>query len=340
MEITNIQIFKIDLEEEEVKVLETASYGHELQDYLSELFNIVISGSKGRQFMFERNTTEVRSQIARINNHENFNDISYIIANRLLNSELEAQDKISRLGILIQKGIIIQALVLDNGQEKFIICKADHNEFLNEIDFNLARGLPVKKKAFKAFVCNINNSEDCNGILVYDTNPTDTKYWWKDFLELKMLYSDEDNTERAFNAIDKSVFTKIKKEHPQDYTYLRNSTVRYFRSNERFEMQDFIENAIGDYLPFDPKLNMNDLKAKIIELPAKQRSQFDNQFSIIKEKIKARFHNRVKLTNQIDLYIKEDFPENTIISEIGDDGLKYVKIKSEEGFKYFQSNKS
>jgi hypothetical protein len=216
MEIKSIQIFKIDLMQEEVKVVDASSYGAELQSYLSELFEIVISGSRGRQFIFERNTTEVRAQITRINKHENFEDISKIIANRLLNSEFEAQDKVSKLGIAIQKGIIIQAVITDNEQRKFIICKADHNEFLNEINFNLSRGLPVKKKAFKAFVCNINNSDECDCILVYDTNPNDTKYWWKDFLELKMLYSDEDNTERAFNAIDKSIFTKIKKDHPQD----------------------------------------------------------------------------------------------------------------------------
>jgi hypothetical protein len=103
-------------------------------------------------------------------------------------------------------------------------------------------------------------------------------------------------------------------------------------------MQDFIDNAIGNYLPFDSELDMTVLKSKITELPTKQRSQFDNQFNIIKQKIKARFHDTVRLTDQIDLRIKEDYPENTIVSEIGDDGLKYVKIKSEEGYKYFKKS--
>ncbi|MGE0018328.1 MAG: hypothetical protein AB7S72_01570 [Draconibacterium sp.] len=336
MELNDIQIFKIDIELAEVEVIDSATYGEELVDYLEGLFRIVISGSSGRRFQFERDTTEVRAQITRINNDEDFVDISKIISERLLSTEIEAQDKISKLGITIQKGIIVQAKITDAGQDKFIICKADHNEFLNETNYTLSSGLPVKKKAFKAFVCNLNLDNVADGILVYDTNPSDTKYWWKDFLELTMVYSDEDNTERAFSAIDKGIFTKMKKEHPQDYSYLRNSTVRYFRSNDRFEMQEFLDNGIGDYTPFDATLDVEELKSKIRELPAKKRSPFDNQFNIIRQRVKARFQNTIKLTNQIDLFIKEDYPENTIFAEIDNDGVKYVKVKSDEGYKYFK----
>ncbi len=337
MDINEIQIFKIDIQQEEVEVIDSTTYGNELVSYLTELFSLVISGSSGRQFEFDRETTEVRAQISRINNNENFVDISKVIADRLLSVEFEAQEKISKLGISIQKGIIVQAKISENGQGKFIICKADHNEFLNEINYRLSRGLPVKKKAFKAFVCNVHNNNTVDGILVYDTNPTDTKYWWKELLELSMVYTDEDNTERAFAAIDKAVFTKIKKDHPQDYTYLRNSIVRYFRSMERFEMQDFLDSAIGNYTPYDTNLNVENLKTKIRELPSKPRSPFDNQFNIIKEKVKAKFLSKVKLTSEIDLHIKEDVPENTILAEEGTDGVKYVKVRSEEGYKYFKN---
>src|SRR5699024_6052295 len=130
----------------------------------------------------------------------------------------------------------------------------------------------------------LHSDNSIDGILVYDTNPSDTKYWWKELLELNMLFTDEDNTKKAFDAIDKAVFTKMKKDHHQDYTYLRNSTVRYFRSNDRFEIQDFLDNAIGEYEPYDSNLNIPDLKNKIRELPSKPRSPFDNQFNIIKDK--------------------------------------------------------
>lgn len=337
MDINEIQIFKIDLTQENVEVLDSTTYGGELVNYLKELFSIVISGSSGRLFQFDRNTTEVRAQITKLNNNEDFASITKVISDRLLTVEFDAQDKMAKLGITIQKGILVQAKITENGQDKFIICKADQNEFLDEVNYQLSRGLPVKKKAFKAFVCNLHPDDSIDGILVYDTNPSDTKYWWKELLELTMVHTDEDNTEIAFNSIDKAVFTKMKSDHPQDYTYLRNSTVRYFRSAERFEMQDFLDNAIGNYEPYDSHLNVQDLKKRIRELPTKTRSPFDNQFNIVKEKVKARFLSKVKLTSEIDLLIKGDFADNTILAEVGQDGEKYVKIKSEDGYKYFKN---
>ncbi|WHT40951.1 nucleoid-associated protein [Myroides sp. mNGS23_01] len=176
-------------------------------------------------------------------------------------------------------------------------------------------------------------------MLVYDTNPSDTKYWWKELLELEMVITDEDNTENAFGSIDKVITNNIKVKYPQDYTHIRNSIVRYFRATERFEMQHFLDNAIGNYVPENTDLDIEDIKSKIKELPAKKRAPFDNQFNIIKEKVKAKFLNKIKLTPEIDLNIKGDYADNTIVAEIKD-GEKYISIKSEEGYKYFKSNES
>jgi len=101
-------------------------------------------------------------------------------------------------------------------------------------------------------------------------------------------------------------------------------------------MQDFLDNSIGDYTPYDSTLDIEDLKSKIKELPSKKRAPFDNQFNIIRTKVKANFISKVRLTSEIDLHIKEDFPENTIVAELGKDGEKYVKVKSEVGYKYFK----
>ena len=339
MEIEKIEISKVDIENNQVDKIDSTVYGDELVNYLEELFKIVIDGGSGRKFEFERKTTEVRAQITRINNQEDFTEITEVIAQRLLDSESDAQERMDAMGVTILKGIVVQALVNDEDQEKFIICKADHNDFLDEVNYELTRGLPIKKKAFKAFVCELDEEDNISNVIVYDTNPKDTKYWWGDFLELEKVFTDEYNTEKAFNAIDKSVFNGIKKKHPQDYTYLRNSTVRYFRSNDRFDMDDFLENGIGDYEPYDKELDVKEVKDKIRKLPTKQRSPFDNQFNIIKEKVTAKFKNTVKLTEQIELQIKQDIPENVIFAHEEADGTKYVKIRSEKGFKFFKKDK-
>jgi hypothetical protein len=177
---------------------------------------------------------------------------------------------------------------------------------------------------------------------VYDTNPNLSHYWWKEFLELTKVYSDEDNTENAFEAIDKGVFTKIKKKHPQDYLHLRNSTVHYFRANENFDMQEYLDTVIGNYTPFDSSLDVSEIKTQIRQLPSKPRTPFDEQFTIVKAKIRAKFLNTIPLTSQIDLHLKEDIPnlETIITAEKDADGTRYVKIKSEQGYQYFSNRQN
>lgn len=342
MDIKAIQIFKVDIHRQAVESIEQSTYGADFDTYLKGLVNLITTGSSGRNFRFDSETTEVRGQIAKIISGEDFSPIATTIVNRLLKKEQEAQAKMLKLGVEIQKGIVVQALVTENNFNKLIICKADHSDFLNEINFTITRGLPLKKKVFKAFVCSLNNDQTVTNVLVYDTNPSLSHYWWKDFLELTKVYSDEDNTENAFEAIDKGVFTKLKKKHPQDYMHLRNSTVRYFRANDNFDMQEFLDTAIGNYTPFDSRLDVAEIKTQIRQLPAKPRTPFDEQFTIVKAKVRAKFLNTIPLTSQIDLHLKEDIPnlETIITAEKDADGTRYVKIKSEQGYQYFSNRKN
>ncbi|MBK9419443.1 MAG: nucleoid-associated protein [Flavobacteriales bacterium] len=195
---------------------------------------------------------------------------------------------------------------------------------------------------FKAFSCCFTDAEEIIDVKVFDTNPTLSKYWWEQFLELEKVHSDEDNTENAFEAIDKTVMSQLKRAHPQDYTHLRNSCVRYFRSKATFEMQNFLDEAIGDYEPYDPKLKIEDVKKQVRELPTRNaRKPFDEQFTIVKDRVKARFLTTIKLTEQIDLKLKEDVPDidHVITAYQDSDGTKYVRIRSEVGYQYFNDRK-
>lgn len=342
MDITAIQIFKIDIHQQAVEPIESSVYGVDFDNYLKGLVNLITSGSSGRNFRFDSDTTEVRGQIARIIKGDDFPTIATIIVNRLLKKEQEVQTRMAKLGIEIQKGILVQALVTENDIRKLVICKADHSDFIDEIKFTISKGLPLKKKVFKAFVCSLNEDGTVTGVLVYDTNPSLSLYWWQEFLELTKVYSDEDNTENAFTSIDKDIFTKIKKKHPQDYMHLRNSTVRYFRANESFDMQDYLETAIGDYTPFDNRLDVEDIKTQIRQLSSRPKTPFDEQFTIVKAKIRAKFLSTIQLTSQIDLHLKEDIPniDSIISAEKDSDGTRYVKIKSEQGYEYFSNRQN
>lgn len=337
MEISEIRISRIDFEQSSVEILDQSTFPTDFKKYLGGLINLMNSGASGRTYRFERDTTEVRSQISKIIDKEDFSIISTTIANRLLNVEQTTQEQIAKMGTEIQKGIIIQALVNDNDINRFIICKADHSEFFNETNFTLARGLPAKKKVFKGFICTLNVDKTVSDILVYDLHLI--KYWWKDFLELTKVHSDEDNTKNAFDAIEKGVLVKIRKDYPQDYMHLSNGSVSYFRKQANFDMDEYIETVFGNYLPFNETLKIETLKNKIRELPNNNRNQFDLQFPIIHKEIKKRFIKDIPLTPQIELHFKEEIPDlkNVVTALIEKDGTKYVKIKSIQGYQYFNN---
>jgi hypothetical protein len=340
MDITDIKIFRIDFHQSSVDTIDQAEFPADFTTYLEGLINLMTSGVSGRTFRFDRDTTEVRGQLGEIMEGNDFSVIATTIATRLLSIEQKAQEQIAHMGTEIQKGIIVQALINDNDVSKFVICKADHNEFLNEISFTLSRGLPIKKKIFKGFICSLNSNKTLSDNLVYDQQLT--KYWWNDFLELTKVHSDEDNTQNAFDAIDKSVLIKLKSKHPQDYMHLSNSNIQYFRGNENFDMNNYIASMFDNYLPFDDTLDMEKVKKEVRDLPTKSKKQFDEQFPIIKKQIKKRFIKDVSLTPQIELHFKEEIPdlENVVTAVIDDDGTKYVRVKSEQGYKYFNNLKN
>ena len=135
---------------------------------------------------------------------------------------------------------------------------------------------------------------------------------------------------------------KLKSKHPQDYMHLSNSNVQYFRGNETFDMSDYMARMFDNYLPFDDNLDMEKVKKEIRELPTKSKKQFDEQFPIIKKQIKKRFIRDISLTPQIELHFKEEIPdlENVVTAIIDDDGTKYVRVKSDQGYIYFNNLKN
>ncbi|MFT3885629.1 MAG: nucleoid-associated protein [Flavobacteriales bacterium] len=338
IEIGTIQIFRMDLATSQMESISHTKFGDDFHQYLTGLISIITNGSSGRSFVFRSQTTEVRSQIPLLGSTEDFERASTTIANRLLKTEQETQDRMAHMKVEIQKGIVIQAMVNDNGMRRYVLCKADHNEFLDEKEFKKGKGLPIKKRVYKAFSCILTENVDVSDVMVFDTNPNLSKYWWNDFLELDKVHSDEDNTENAFEAIDKGVMNKLKKEHPQDYLPLRNSLVRYFRSKDSFDMNEFLDEAIGNYTPYDERLDIGALKNVIRSLPKKNpKKVFDEKFTIAKERVRARFLNTISLTPDIDLKLHRDIPDlENVVSAVQDsDGSKYVRIRSDQGYKYF-----
>jgi hypothetical protein len=337
MNILNIALHLVDVATSSVSPITMSTQHADLKRYIEELLEKITSAESKRKFKFGSNTTEVKSSINRMLQGEDFDVASKIVADRLLTKEILAQADIAQLKYEIQKGVLIQAVIEKNNRKQFVIAKADHSNYLDDQQYRARTGLPIKKKIYKAFLAQFDASGRIIHLYVYDTNASIAKYWWSDFLELTEENTDEHNTDRAFESIDKGVMAKIKEEYRADHNILRNRMLGFFRSSGVFEMDAFIENTIGDYEPINSALDVEGLKSKIRQLPEKKG--FDTQFNIKVEVIKAKkLKNVIPINDKIELHINDYIGDlSQIIHAYVRDGEKYIRIKTDSGYEAFKN---
>lgn len=306
----------------------------DLTNYINRLISEITGGISPRQFQFASDSTETRTAISHFLTGD-YSEGTNINSNRLLRIESEAQQRVSHLEINIQKGSLFQAVIQDDNDHIVVITKADHNQFLDEADLILKNGLPFEKRIFKAFLARFNGT-DFTQILVYDTTSRMAKYWWSDYLELTEKYTDEYNTEKSLDILDKKLFNPMKSKHPSDRTILRNSTIGFFRNNAEFNLETYIETTFTNYAPVDPAFPIASYIEKIRRLP--ETGKFDSRFGIIQEKIGKRQYDRIILTTQLELVIKEPVANlsSLIVAEKDAEGNKFIKIRTDNGFDRFK----
>jgi len=334
MKIEFTSLHQIDHILNKIEEIDISNQSEDLHDYIVKLLEEITKSDNKRSFEFKSETTEVRIAIEKILNGS-YNEGVKINTNRLLDIEIKAQSQIDHLDKMIQKGSFFQALLVDTDEKVIVLTKADHNQFIDEIDFTLKKGLPWDKRIFKAFLVKFDNEHNIKNIYVYDTTNRTARYWWDGYLELKEKYTDSHNTKTSLYILDRKIFDPIKRNYPADHTYLRNSTIRYFRSNDEFVLNDFLEQNFINYIPVDPDFPKEKIVNKIKELPEKWK--FDYRFVIKKDEIKKKIINIIPLTEKIDLVFK-DFIENInsiIIAWKDAEGNKYLKIKTDEGYNRF-----
>ena len=200
----------IDLGNEKLLKITEHKNENDVTNYLELLIKEIYDEKTKRKFNISSKTTEVFVSILNILQKSDFELNTEIIANRLLREEIRIQDKIKHLKD-IKKGSILQCYFQMNGNPYIIITKVDHNPFLDENELKKRIGLPYNKKVIKAALFRFNMDNNVEQIYVLDSNAKISEYWWKDFLELVEIYSDEANSENSFNSIDKYLNKKIKK---------------------------------------------------------------------------------------------------------------------------------
>ena len=306
-----------------------------LEEYTTKLIQDIQIRASKRTFEFQRETTEVRSSLNDFCN-DIFDDAAETNAKRLLSSEINAQKAISQMGVTIQKGSLFQAVLnLEKGTKLVIIAKADHDTYLDEESYEVSEGLPWTKKMFKSFFIKIKSDGTLSNVVISDTNDKVAEYWWKTFLELGVVRTSSENTKKMLGHILRPI-NRIKDDFPADHEELRNSALGYFQSQSDFSLDNFMKTIFDNYLPKDPKLDLDKkIKSKIESISKKL--DVDTQFDIDRKEVKQRRTRKLGLNIGIEL-ILNNYNKKNITANYDDENNKCIQIKSEIGHNIFSNN--
>ena len=173
-------------------------------DYIEELVSYFKSNESTRAYKSRSLNTEVVSSVLGIvKNQDEFDNLNENISRRLLKEEIKVQQKISSMGVSVQKGSLIQALLIDDIDEYiYVIAKVEHEEFVDDKDYSFKSGFSKdKQKIWKTCIFeSINQNESFINSKIFLNNVA--KYWTDDFLELDEIRNDENNTKNAFKSVD------------------------------------------------------------------------------------------------------------------------------------------
>lgn len=338
MDIEYLKLIKIDHDNNTVKD-ELLNEKENVKDYVMDIIGQITDHAGERRYEFKNGELTMKTWLGDIVNNVERDERAISIASRLLQKEDAAQLRYHFTDL--QKGILLIAYCkMTDTEYKIVICKADFTEFIEETTGEKKNGLPTKKKIFKSFAANIivnAGAFSFGDMVTFDVNSKQSKYWYDEFLDLKALHDDGENTERAFNYLKSKILEPIRKKSKSDYLVLWNSTVAYMRSEGEFLMDHYADNILAVYKPDNAGLDMNELAQKAKALP--KQHDFDSRFEKVPSKINAKFKNPIKLTEDIELVLKKNIPNlsNTIKPHEEVDGTKYIMILSEDGYKYAEN---
>ena len=298
--------------------------------YITDLISDMLSKDENRLFGIQRDSTEVVANVLKIiADKDEFPAAALSIASRLLVVEKAIQEQVKGIAE-IQKGSLIQSLIKTEDKHFYLLAKIEYIDYLDRNDLTKRSGLPFRKRVFKTCLIEIIDEAEIGYIYIHDSIPTMSAYWWCDFLELAKLNTDEQNTERAFDAVESYLSKNVKPKSNADYFHLRNSLVGYFKNQVNFSIDNMIDTVIGRYQPDEPtELNMNTIKEDIKKLPEKKK--FDPRFEIVPKVIKARIKRTYEVNRNIYLNLTDHIEGYHDIIESGeeDDGKKFIKIRTD-----------
>ena len=259
--------------------------------------------------------------------YETLNELADSIAMKLLDVEKAVQERIGHMTD-VQKGSIVQALLVDNDNYKYVIAKVEHSEWYDGETLEKNFGFPGEnKRVWKSAVINIdiaNGDILFSSIKVFVNHPA--KYWSADFLEVKEAKTDAINTKTVLHATEK-ILKEIKGSSLQDYYSIRNTIVHELQSAQIINYTEMVGRLLDNYVPVSNNIIVEDLKEKL--LAAREKYGFDTQFHTDPKAIKGPGKIQILISPAISVLVKEGIPnwENHFFIREKADGRTFIMIR-------------
>lgn len=341
--IVSISLYHVDIENKSNTSILISNENKGLENYLNDLLDEIKHKTQKRSYEFIRETTEFYTTLTSyfVNQNLDINKHSKILADRLLDKELETELRYGHLAPAgtghVKKGSFLQFIYRDGGVISYLGVKIEHQSFIDETDFIKKIGLSIVNKVYKACWVTFTENGLPTNVYVYDTNSKPSVYWWKDFLELKQTRDDKYNTRTAIESVVRTLDT-IKHKYPADYTILRNASIAAFKQQVEMKFDQFITNTFTNYVPENPELaekKLGELVVKMNDLP--NNKNFDSMFTLEPKEVPYR-KKQISLSKEISLQIVEGIKDidEKIWAEETSDGEKLIVIKSSDAFKNFK----
>ena len=219
-------------------------------------------------------------------------------------------------GIGIFKSETNAAFLKMEASEKKVAIEEDHGFELKGLD--------------KACIIFNTNEADGYEILAVDqiNKSSEAQFWREDFLSLKPIDNDYYKTKEFLSMTKDFLTDQVKSEfqvNKKEQVDLLNRSVDYFKSNEKFDKEDFEASVFKDPEMATSFRNFNEQYKDVLDMESS--ANFDISETAVKKKAKD-FKSKIKLDRNFQIYVLS----NRGIMEQGEDelGRKFYKFYYEE----------
>lgn len=324
--ILQITLHHLDVKKQSIKdfknVENEANFEKYVQNILTKIFD---PKTNYRNFKVKSTSTQIINNLLNLTKNGNISKLTKENAKRLLEKEIDVQVRIDRLKMDVQKGSLIYIQLEYEDQKNLVLCKVEFDEILTKNKLTRASGLNTKIKVYKAFIYNLFTDD----IRIMDTNSS--KYWWDDFLELKPVFTDDDNTKTSYQLIDEIIKNQNPKYH-SDITTVRESLIGYYKTSANFNFDEMMTKVFDNYEPHNLDFPIQNIADRVKKLSKSKK--FDTTFVINKKKVIKTTSKKIIVSSDIEIKIT-NAPVNTLenhIVPVQEQGVKLLKVYTDKGY--------